>query len=94
MTGLTLHMVLSMMFGAIFVLIAPAIRMSYLLLGTVCGLVLWIVNFYGPSYVSAGARAMVAHEPVMLAALTHLVFGLVLGALGARFATSALRPTT
>ena len=93
MAGLVLHMGVSMIFGAIFVLIAPAIQASYLLLGAVYGLILWIVNFYGLSYISAGARAMVTHEPVMLAIVTHLIFGLVLAALVARSASSALRPT-
>jgi uncharacterized membrane protein YagU involved in acid resistance len=91
--GLVLHMILSMMFGVVFVLIASRIATSTILLGAAYGIVLWIVNFYGLSFVSSGARAMVANEPIMLAVLTHLVFGIVLGAIVGRYAVRTRRST-
>lgn len=77
--GLMLHMVLSMMFGVVFALLAPRLRANYVALGAAYGVVLWLVNFYLLSFVSPGARAMATHEPVWLAITTHLMFGLVLG---------------
>lgn len=88
-TGLALHMVLSMMFGAVLGFIVPLLRVPTIILGAAFGLILWIMNFYVVSFVSAGARAMAANEPVGLAVCTHLVFGLVLGAIVARIGSHA-----
>lgn len=83
-TGLGLHMVLSMMFGVLFAVLVARVRASTVGLGLAYGVALWIMNFYVLSFVSAGARAMAAHEPVALAIGTHLIFGLVLGTIVAR----------
>jgi len=93
LTGLALHMVLSMMFGAVFGFIVPLLRVPTILLGAAFGLILWIMNFYVLSFVSSGARAMAANEPVALAVGTHLVFGLVLGAIVVRIGSHAKSAT-
>jgi hypothetical protein len=84
-------MALSMMFGAVFGFVAPLIRAPFVGLGATYGLMLWGINFYVLSFVSAGARAMAKNEPLALAVGTHLLFGLALGALVARLASRAQR---
>ncbi len=88
MSGLILHMALSMVFGVAFALLVARVSAPIVALGLAFGVALWLVNFYVLSFVSAGARAMAAHEPVWLAVLTHVIFGFVLSAIVAR-ATAA-----
>lgn len=88
MIGLITHMVLSMMFGVIYAAIVNLLTHEFIVTALVFGLLLWIINFYAVGSVVAGARMMAQHEPTWLAIVSHLVFGITLGALSQRSASS------
>lgn len=93
MIGLVIHMVLSMMFGVVYAAIVNFFSHEFLLTGTLFGLLLWIVNFYVIGLFVPGARMMAQNEPIWLAIMSHLIFGVTLGLLSRRSASpvSALR---
>lgn len=81
MIGLIMHMVLSMMFGVIYAAIVNLVTHEFIVTALVFSLLLWVVNLYVLGLVIPGARMMAQHEPVWLAIMSHLVFGITLGAL-------------
>lgn len=93
MIGLAIHMVLSMMFGFVYATIVNFFSHESIVTGTLFGLLLWIVNFYVVGLFIPGAQMMAQHEPIWLAIMSHLVFGVTLGLLSRASASpvSALR---
>lgn len=89
--GALIHMALSMMFGVLYAVIVNSVTHEFVGTGIAVGLGLWLVNFYILGLVIPGAHMMAQHEPVWLAAASHLIFGFTLGVLS-RTSASALRP--
>ncbi len=82
--GLMLHMMLSAMFGLVYAFVVNNVTRETLTTGIAFGIVLDLVNLYLIPIVLPTARILAGHEPAWLAAMTHLIFGLVLGALARR----------
>ncbi len=81
MIGLLLHMLLSAMFGIVFGAIVRQWPKDTIGTGATFGLALWFLNFHLLARFVPGAAAMAAVTPVWIALLTHLIFGLAVGAL-------------
>lgn len=76
MIGLMLHMMFSIVFGLIYAAIVNSATHEFWVTGIVFGIVLWLFNFYVVGLFLPGARAMQS-EPLWLAVMNHMVFGLV-----------------
>lgn len=79
--GAVIHMALSMMFGVVYAAIVNLLTREFIVTSLIFSLALWLVNFYVLGLVIPGARMMAQHEQAWLAIVSHLVFGLTLGAL-------------
>ena len=75
MTGLALHMMLSVVFGLVFAFVVNTWTHEIWITAVVLAIALWLFNYHIVGAILPGARAMAEHEPVWLAAMTHLVFG-------------------
>lgn len=77
--GTLVHFAISAAWGAFFGVLAYGLtRGATVLAGIGWGLVVWLVMYYVVLPL-AGLGAVVASSPVMMAILTHLIFGLALG---------------
>lgn len=79
--GLMMHMVLSMMFGIAYGVVVNLCTHEFLATAIVMSLFLWLMNFYALDLIVPGARTMAQIEPIWLAIVSHLVFGITLGTL-------------
>ncbi|HVA26908.1 MAG TPA: hypothetical protein VNF68_01945 [Candidatus Baltobacteraceae bacterium] len=82
--GLALHMMLSIVFGLFYALVVNAWTHEIWTTGIVLALALWIFNFYGVGAILPGAHLMAQNEPLLLAVMTHLVFGAVMAFVASR----------
>ncbi len=91
--GLLLHMMLSALFGVLYAVIVKHVTHEFLFTAIAYGLALWIVNFYVVGNILPNAGAFAQHDPLFLAVLTHLAYGVTLGlgALGVRAVSSVFR---
>jgi len=69
---------LSIAFGLVFAFVVNTWTHEIWTTGIVLALALWLFNFYGIGAILPGAHAMAQHEPLLLAVMTHLVFGVVM----------------
>ncbi len=79
LTGVALHMVLSATYGVLTVAIAPVVGISYVLMGILVGIAMWIFNYYGVGRVHAGSHKLAELNPVWMAFLLHALYGGVAG---------------
>ena len=90
MLGLAVHMMLSVVFGLVYGFIVNSLTHEFWMTGLGFGIVLWIVNFYVVGLFLSGARMMAQTEPLWLAVMNHMVFGLVAAWVATVFARKAL----
>ncbi len=79
LTGVTLHVILSAIYGIATVLIARQLGSNYIVVGVVLGIALWAVNYVGIASVHAGSRGLAKLNPVGMAVGLHVIFGAVTG---------------
>jgi len=75
--GLGAHMMLSILFGLVYAGIVNGLTHEFWVTGIAFGIAVWVVNFYAIGAVWPGAHMMAANERVWLAAMSHIIFGLV-----------------
>jgi uncharacterized membrane protein YagU involved in acid resistance len=83
MLGLMIHMMLSVMFGVIYAVIVKAATRELWFTGLGYGIALWVVNLHLLARFLPAARVMAQNEPLWLAAMTHMIFGLVTAGIAA-----------
>ncbi len=93
LVGLVVHMMLSAVYGLIYAWIVNAVTHEFWLTGIAFGIVLWVVNFYGFGSFWPAA-AMMQKEPLMLAIVSHAIFGLVTAGVAVGFAGGQPRVRT
>ena len=84
--GLMLHMMLSAMFGVVFVTLVNYATHEFVWTGLIFGLALWVFNFYVIGAFIPAAHMMAQQEPAWLAIMTHAVFGISTGLLAKNWA--------
>ena len=79
LTGVTLHMVLSAIYGIAIVALAPIIGLGFVVTGFLVGVAVWLVNYYVVGAVHPGSKQLAELNPVWMAFFLHALYGVVAG---------------
>ncbi|BBX20803.1 hypothetical protein MTER_02140 [Mycolicibacter terrae] len=81
--GISLHVILSAVFGIVIVVVVHEFTHAYIATGVVGGLALWLVNYVGIGTIHRGSRDVAELNPVPVALGLHVLFGLIAGLVAA-----------
>ena len=91
--GLSIHIVLSVCFGALFALVVDRLTHEFWMTGLAYGLTLWVINYWLVELLPRG-KELNELKTSWLSPLAHIVYGGIAATVGVLFAAAAMHGAT